>query len=112
MKHQALFSLKDKSEKLKCRLLQSLFSALRVEKFVTTVFSRCHKSNRRCRGTGILKPSCCLDTSAKNNIVNPLYNGIRYNSKIRYIVSLVCKKNQQIVCPLLFLRKTYVLDIC
>ena len=34
MKHQALFSLKDKSEKLKCRLLQSLFSALRVEKFL------------------------------------------------------------------------------
>ena len=28
--HQALFSLKDKSKKLKCRLLQFLFSALRV----------------------------------------------------------------------------------
>ena len=30
MKNQALFSLKDKSKKLKCRLLQFLFVALRV----------------------------------------------------------------------------------
>ena len=31
MKHQALFSSKDKSKKLKCRLLQFLFVALRVK---------------------------------------------------------------------------------
>ena len=31
MKHQALFSSKDKSEILKCRLLQFLFGALRVK---------------------------------------------------------------------------------
>ena len=31
MKNQALFSLKDKSKKLKGRLLQFLFGALRVE---------------------------------------------------------------------------------
>ena len=30
MKNQALFSSKDKSKKLKCRLLQFLFCALRV----------------------------------------------------------------------------------
>ena len=30
MKNQALFYSKDKSKKLKCRLLQFLFSALRV----------------------------------------------------------------------------------
>ena len=30
MKNQALFFLKDKSKKLKCRLLQFLFGALRV----------------------------------------------------------------------------------
>ena len=30
MKHQALFSYKDKSKKVKCRLLQFLFGALRV----------------------------------------------------------------------------------
>ena len=30
LKHQVLFSLKDKSKKLKCRLLQFLFGALRV----------------------------------------------------------------------------------
>ena len=31
MKNQALFSLKDKRKKLKCRLLQFLFGALRVK---------------------------------------------------------------------------------
>ena len=31
MKNQALFSSKDKSEKIKCRLLQFLFGALRVK---------------------------------------------------------------------------------
>ena len=31
MKHQVLFSSKDKRKKLKCRLLQFLFSALRVK---------------------------------------------------------------------------------
>ena len=34
MKNQALFSSKDKSKKLKCRLLQLLFSALRVSHFI------------------------------------------------------------------------------
>ena len=33
MKNQALFSSKDKSKKLKCRLLQFLFGALRVKNF-------------------------------------------------------------------------------
>ena len=33
MKNQALFSLKNKSKKLKCRLLQFLFCALRVRNF-------------------------------------------------------------------------------
>ena len=31
MKNQALFSLKDKSQKLKCHLLQFLFGTLRVK---------------------------------------------------------------------------------
>ena len=31
LKHQALFSSRDKSKKLKCRLLQFLFGALRVK---------------------------------------------------------------------------------
>ena len=34
MKNQALFSLKDKSKKLKCRLLQFLFGTLRVKIFL------------------------------------------------------------------------------
>ena len=33
MKNQALFSSKDKSKKFKCRLLQFLFGALRVNNF-------------------------------------------------------------------------------
>ena len=32
MKHRALFSSKDKSKKLKCRLLQFLFGALRFNR--------------------------------------------------------------------------------
>ena len=35
MKNQALFSSKDTSKKLKCRLLQFLFGALRVENLTT-----------------------------------------------------------------------------
>ena len=38
MKNQALFSSKDKSKKLKCRLLQFLFGALRVRR--TLYFQR------------------------------------------------------------------------
>ena len=34
MKNQALFSSKDISKKLKCRLLQSLFGALRVKEHI------------------------------------------------------------------------------
>ena len=34
MKHQALFFFKDKTKKLKCRQLQFLFGALRVNFFV------------------------------------------------------------------------------
>ena len=36
MKNQALFSSKDKSKKLKCRLLQFLFGTLRVNGFHLT----------------------------------------------------------------------------
>ena len=51
------------------------------------------------------------------NTVNPLYNDIRYNSKICYNVNSVCTKNQRIVyyfsdSHMLFFRKTYVFDIC
>ena len=38
MKNQALFSLKDKSKKLKCRLLQFLFGALRVKSHWVLIF--------------------------------------------------------------------------
>ena len=39
MKNQALFSSKDKSKKLKCRLLQFLFGALRVNMFSDLKFT-------------------------------------------------------------------------
>ena len=38
MKSQALFSLKDKSKKLKCRLLQFLFGVLRLDTHLFGVF--------------------------------------------------------------------------
>ena len=37
MKNQALFSSKDKSKKLKCRLLQFLFGALRVKNMCISI---------------------------------------------------------------------------
>ena len=44
MKNQALFSSEDKSKKLKCRLLQFLFGALRVKlnTFSETEKKTCH----------------------------------------------------------------------
>ena len=45
MKNQALFSLTDKSKKLKCRLLQFLFAALRINislKFQIFISEICH----------------------------------------------------------------------
>ena len=52
-----------------------------------------------------------------NNTVNPLYNDIRYNTKIRYNVNLVCTKISGsciffINISMLFSNKTYVLCIC
>ena len=38
MKNQALFSSKDKSTKIKCRLLQFLFGALRVKRYDAVCF--------------------------------------------------------------------------
>ena len=44
MKNQALFSSKDKSKRLKCRLLQFLFSALRVK----LNFTACNSLGQFC----------------------------------------------------------------
>ena len=46
MKHQALFSSKDKSKKLKCRLLQFLFGTLRANKQETTQCSIINLANQ------------------------------------------------------------------
>ena len=42
MKHQALFSLKDNSKKIKCPLLQFLFGALRVKITMLNLFRNQH----------------------------------------------------------------------
>ena len=44
MKNQALFSSKDKSEKLKCRLLQFSFGALRVKSMCCCIKFRAYDS--------------------------------------------------------------------
>ena len=51
----------------------------------------------------------------ETDTVNPLYNGIRYNSKIRYYANPICTKisgscifSLTVLC---FFGKTYVLDI-
>ena len=54
MKNQALFSSKDKSKKLKCRLLQFLFGALRVNKYCSDPVSR-NPISGHC-----LQISCCV----------------------------------------------------
>ena len=45
MKHQALFSSKDKSKKLKCHLLQFLFGALRVKRCKDNILSLTFRDN-------------------------------------------------------------------
>ena len=51
IKNQAVFSLKDKSKKLKCRLLQFLFGALRVKLTNYSMrFSGIHTQIMSCQG--------------------------------------------------------------
>ena len=45
MKNQAIFSLKDKSKNLKCRLLQFLFGALRVNAALRPAFDSAARSS-------------------------------------------------------------------
>ena len=60
---------------------------------------------------------CALpDARHETRIVNPLYNNIRCNSKIRYDVYSVCSKISGsciffIDSPIIFFRKTYVFVI-
>ena len=45
MKNQALFSSKDESKKLKCRLLQFLFGALRIKQSICYLKQECVSAN-------------------------------------------------------------------
>ena len=56
MKNQALFSLKDKSKKLKCCLLQFLFGALRVM-FYEGVLGLCLRGYQPVLGNTVLRLS-------------------------------------------------------
>ena len=47
MKNQALFSSKDKSKKLKCRLLQLLFGALRVNFVSISIIAQVTQSAKK-----------------------------------------------------------------
>ena len=47
MKHQALFSWKDKSKKLKCHLLQFLFGPLRVNWTFALSVTICYDGNNK-----------------------------------------------------------------
>ena len=63
MKNQALFSSKDKSKKLKCRLLQFLFGAVRVKvsKEQTRKFAFTKsKKNLDPKFQKLLCPSCII----------------------------------------------------
>ena len=56
MENQAFFSLKDKGKKLRCRLLQFLFGALRVKKCwdkLSYMFFMCHFLTCQSIGNGI-----------------------------------------------------------
>ena len=50
MKNQALISLKDKSKKLKCRLLQFLFGTLRVDTVSKILLAVCLGKLQVCTG--------------------------------------------------------------
>ena len=55
MKNQALFSLKDKSKQLKCRLLQFSFGTLRVNIKTLLVFAHCEVKVTRGVHLALLK---------------------------------------------------------
>ena len=63
MKKQALFSLKDKSKKLKCRLLQFLLGALRVKEWTEMDFASsttCRTAENRTWWKGIVVMSSVM----------------------------------------------------
>ena len=65
MKNQALFSSKDKSKKLKCRLLQLLFGALRVK--------------RKKKHSNIFKLACpCCSTISRENLLAYYHMTVRH----------------------------------
>ena len=48
MKNQALFSSKDKSKKIKCRLLQFLFGALKIDSLMSQQSNVERSTTSRC----------------------------------------------------------------
>ena len=58
MKIQALFSLKDKSKTLKCRLLQFLFGTLRVKQILISIYNPGHLDRAMVLGNFQYMASC------------------------------------------------------
>ena len=69
MKNQDLFSSKDKSKKLKCRLLQFLFGALRVKAGTT----RSAGQHLHTELLGLLCLFICCSLSANKRILGFVY---------------------------------------
>ena len=58
LKHQALFSSKDESKKLKCHLLQFLFGPLRVNNFINKNYAEIYVTPVLCLHiNNLIKPS-------------------------------------------------------
>ena len=57
MKNQALFFSEDKSKKLKCRLLQFLFGALRIMLLTTGIANNCYSCSSNMNGPNWLQVS-------------------------------------------------------
>ena len=66
MKNQALFSLKDKSKKLKCSLLQFLFGALRINLKVKNLL---WKQNLFLNSSPYEKGKLCRSNHPLKNII-------------------------------------------
>ena len=66
-KNQALFSSKDKSKKLKCRLLQFLFGALSIKDCLNATFSTIAIGNLNRNGYRVRKDLFNLSLCNENN---------------------------------------------
>ena len=87
MKNQAFFSSKDKSKKLKCRLLQFLFGNLRARKadniiYICKISEIFHLSYITAR---IILSGCATSSDSTPELL--IRGDIEGNSRISYLIS-------------------------